>query len=402
MVIRLAHCRCHNLTQGRGPEAVEQLKKLHGSRRDHMSEENNVIRGIFAIRNTVDFLITLITVALSSLTTLKFRPQIAGVDDQDQPWPQSSEDLLPAGLPGSVQGLENWTREKGGTSKVFSLAKALSTHYRPFALALLQPPDYTFAISRPLVHLTAVMDFYQYHSKSTSTPGFEDTASAVFDFFQVFFMQDPADTFDEMIRAKVDEMAPVFERLAAIISSFPGRSGSGPAPQDQWSEILIGIQLFLSLGGKRTTLDAGVAQLAQDMVDPVRDAVSGMAEARKGGCANLLCPKKIGSVYAKLCSKCDLIRFCGPECQQMAWKSPPLPHKAICAKIYALRILSLPRETWVALWKIQHDRVRSDELRSARTVNGNAVDMKLVTEIGKTLTAERAFKEFYRARYMFR
>ncbi|KAF6743028.1 hypothetical protein DFP72DRAFT_151842 [Ephemerocybe angulata] len=388
MFALLAYCRCRKTVRGKSPEMIERVNQFHGSWSEDISEEDNLLRGMVSIRRTVDFLITLIRVALSSLTANKFRTPIAGADAQDQPWPLDVKDLLPAGIPESIQGLELWTRELGGTPKIFKLATVLSLHHKPLALALLQSPHHSFAISRPLVLLTEAMDSYENDSNSARTEEFGDTIQDIFDFFHIFYKQDLTGPWHEALRTKVNEMTPVFERLAAIISSLPGRSSSGPAPDDHWSQTLIAIQLLLSRGGsRRTTLDAGTARLLENLNNPVRDALFEMAIVRKGGCGYLLCPKN--SVYSKLCSKCDLVRFCGQECQKAAWTAPIFPHKALCAKIHTLRT-SLPKETWASLWKNDQDSI--DKFCSTKRVNGKVVDFGLVAEIGQSLARQKELK----------
>ncbi|KAF6754144.1 hypothetical protein DFP72DRAFT_1068973 [Ephemerocybe angulata] len=396
MTLRLACCRCEKLVHGKGPEAAEQMRKLHDVEMGNLPDMFKPLNGIVFLHSTVNTVVVLIHTALSGSTKHKFRTPVPGKDKRDQPWPLSGEDLLPNGLPDSVHGLELWSSwEDAGGSIIFALATALAGFYQPFAQALLQPPDYTFAISRPLKHLTSAMEYYDSHSASnplvSTVSEFEDPIKHIFDYFQMLVVQDPAEAYHSMIIAKISEMTPVFSRLSAILSSLP--ASVGPQARDQWNDILIGMQLLINIGNKTFgQLDTDTAKLAKAMADPVRDGLSEMVVARKGGCANLRCPKKMDGVYSRLCAKCDLMRYCGPECQKEAWKSLMFPHKTLCAKIHTFK-RSLTKQSWSLLWN--EEKVDMDAFLAMRTTSGKPVDAKLVGEIGTILSEMKALKTLY-------
>lgn len=283
MVLRLASCRC---TQNRSPEAVARIMRLHASdmpsvEDDPQAELLKKVNEVGYLREMVTHLIPLIQQSISSLTGHKFRSPVPGKDERDQPWPLSAEDLLPHGLPDSIEGLEMWSDVRTGTSAIFGLVRVLAMHHRPFALALLRPPEYTLAIDRPLEHLTAAMDFYDAHSASdpevSQRPNFLMVLVHVFQFFYIVTLPDPSNTFEPMLVAKVDEMAPVLERLSAILSSLLDSSSALSQEKEwNWSQMLLNIEALIYGRNGRVAppeVRRQTDKLMQKMIDPVRDGI---------------------------------------------------------------------------------------------------------------------------------
>ncbi|KAF5337257.1 hypothetical protein D9611_003040 [Ephemerocybe angulata] len=404
MVLRLASCRC---TQNQSPEAVARIMRLHAEgpsvEDDPQAELLKKVHEVGYLREMVTHLIPLVKQSISSLTGHKFRSPVPGKDERDQPWPLSAEDLLPHGLPDSIEGLEMWSDARTGTSAIFGLVRELAMHHRPFALALLRPPEYTLAIDRPLEHLTAAMDFYDAHSASdpevSRQPEFQLVLALVFQFFYVLRLPDPSNTFEPMLVAKVDEMAPVLERLSAILSSLlDNPSALRQEDEWNWSQMLLNIQALIYGRNGRVAppeVRRQTDKLMQKMMDPVRDALSEMAEVRKGHCANMRCPRRadLDIVYSGRCANCNIMRYCGKECQKKAWNAPILPHKKVCNQIHEFK-RSLSKETWAALWS-DGGNVYWLMPRSLRTEDGKPVDAQLLKEINKSLVKFKAMCGVY-------
>ncbi|KAF6751413.1 hypothetical protein DFP72DRAFT_907519 [Ephemerocybe angulata] len=389
MVVRLVHCQCEELAHGTGPEAVTRMKRLHNMEKE-LPPDMYIYDNITSLRSAVNTVAVVIQAALSGLKkTHKFYAPVPGKGEDDQPWPLSVEDLFPHGLQGSAQGLETWSEwEDLSGSLIFELTRALVESYPPFAIALIQPPHYNFAINRPLGHLTAAMNYYEEqptHADNCSIMLFKDAVKNVFNFLQLFVLEDPSQAFFGMMAAKVGEITPVFDRLSNIIASILP-SVDAPEDRDDLSEILLAMDVLLKVGNKRLRPAEGLGE------DPVKDALREMIIVRKGGCTNLRCLKKSDSANSRLCSKCDLMRYCGPECQKEAWKSTIFPHKKLCTMVHTFK-RSLTSETWTSLW--DDDMLNLRRFCSTPNTDGRLIDKELVSAIGKTLAEMKGLKALY-------
>ncbi|KAF6743029.1 hypothetical protein DFP72DRAFT_151859 [Ephemerocybe angulata] len=398
MVARLVRCRCDELVQGKGPEAVMHMKRLHALDTNE-SPDVTILRNVVSLRATVNVMIILIKSALSGLTKRTFQTRVPGKAKKDQPWPLSLDDLFPFGMRDSVHGLELWADwEDLNGSLIYELATALGEFYPPFTRALLQPPDYSLVIKKPLAHLTAAMNNYEKtatHPDNWSALLFKEEIKNVFDYLQLFGMQDQPVTslFFDILGANVAEMTPVFKRLLDLIASIC--SSGGASMKEEWSDTRFGIKFLLRVANKdfgpgdEFDSEEGLAE------EVMQEALGEMARARKGGCANLRCPQKKDSANLRLCSKCDLIRYCGPECQKEAWKSLLFPHKPLCSQVHAFKS-AVPKETWMSLWNGESPSAEAfRSLRSVRTAGGKATNAEYVSGIGKTLVEMREIKALY-------
>jgi hypothetical protein len=307
MVENLSRCRC-NLDQP-GIKELHSPTSLDSSlNNSELTQFTNIIHLRFSVHTVIDC----IQLALYGQTKHKFRSEKSTTkSNEDQPWPQDPEDLLPFGPEDSVDGIELWAEGPGGYY-MYKLATSLALYYHPFSRAMVRPPDYAFAMVRASKHLTGVMDFYDEDpSCAESQDLFEWPITVIFDYFQLLVNHDK---FYAMMKATGNTISPVLARLSAILAALPAK--------DWITDTRVGIEVLSSFANNDLAgMRKRTAPIANTIRDPVYDAFAEMAMVRKGGCANTTCPNTSGTVYARLCSQCNVMRFCG-EHVRLRFNSP--------------------------------------------------------------------------------
>lgn len=291
LIGNLSECRC-NLDD-------PAVKELH-SPLD--TSELTRFTSMMHLRLSVHTIIDCIQLALYGQTKHKFRSEKSATrPSADQPWPQDPDDLLPFEPDDSVDGIDLWAEGPGGYY-MYKLATSLALYYQPFSAAMVRPPDYTFGMVRASKHLTGVMDLYTEDPSCAESPElFEWPLTVIFDYFQILVNHDK---FYAMMKATGKTISPVLARLSKILSAMP--------PKDWITDTRVGIEVLSSFanddlaGMRRRT-----APIANMIHDPIYDAFAEMAMVRKGGCSNMTCPRTSDTVYARLCSQCNVMRFCG-------------------------------------------------------------------------------------------
>ncbi|KAF8953129.1 hypothetical protein BDZ97DRAFT_1873937 [Flammula alnicola] len=369
MVNHLTTCRCDFGQTG--------MRRLHKPSRYRIDGRVRV-DGVTLIFDAVATVSNCLILSLADLTQHKFRTGNANTGEQR--WPQRPEDLLPNGPKDSLVGLEHWVATPRLGYIIFKLAGRLALFYVPFAREVFQSPNFTFALARPVQHLEEAVKFYGEGDSSqlARTHFFTYPVMTIFEFFDNLVHSETRQ-FNIMITARGSWISPVLARLTTILSTLPL----------EWSKTRSLLQHLTAYANADVDPVIGVATIKFERelmtelqyFDELETAFDAMVEARKMGCWNITCSSVLEVIHSRLCSKCNLIRFCGEKCQKEAWKRAPLPHKSLCAKIHSLKE-SLGADDWSLLWTLDFTYAQFQVMCKAK-----AVDTEVVKAIGNILSA---------------
>ncbi|CAA7262376.1 unnamed protein product [Cyclocybe aegerita] len=373
MLNRLTTCRC-NL----GRTAMLRRHQPSRSRPDGQVEADNLTHLFDAVTTVSNCLI----LALSDRTQHKFHT--ASTTAGKQPWPQGPEDLLPQGPKDSILGLELWVAVPPLGYTIFKLAGHMATFHVPFAQEVIQSPDVAFAIIWPFQHLQEAIKFFEEGDPSTmlQTHFFKQPVMTIFEFFTAMVNCKPQ--FNWMITSRGGWCAPILARLTAILAPLPM----------EWSKTPHKIQHLTGYANAKIDPVTGLATVCISResltelqhFDLLEFAFEQMVEARKMGCYNISCPSASETIHSRLCSKCNLLRYCGERCQKDAWKCATLPHKPLCAKVHSLKE-SLGADNWELLWTPDCNYRQFQIMCTSKKVNEEAVKV-----IGRILITLRTRK----------
>lgn len=318
MVKQLCDCQClcnfHNLEE---MLALHDVPLREEDIRMPQPLQNNHHLMLVA-RTIVDSIASILT----GITVGKFRSDSqSSQQSSNRPWPTSPEDLFPSGCVDAVDGLELWATEVGGHG-IYTLATCLAGFHPPFSRATFQPPSYVFALERPLKHLDAAMDAY---SSDLTNPSFCAVVSSIMAFLGYHFItSDTSASNLAILRANSQLADPIITRLWAVYSPLP-RS----------HHVRATIAIVRDLANITTNPQTGaisirpghnLALLSGEVafLNVYTSALSSMRATRRGGCSNIGCPTKESGGYAHLCTKCDLVRYCGKKvCSLVVWCMAP-------------------------------------------------------------------------------
>lgn len=285
---------------------MRNLHKPNRYRTDGRLQVNNSIL-VFDAVTTVSNCVIL---ALADLTQHKFRS--GNANTREQPWPQGPEDLLPPGPKDSLVGLEHWVAGPPLGYIVFKLVGHLAEFYVPFAREVFQSPHFTIALARPVKHLKEAVKFYDEGDSSplARTHFFTHPVVVIFEFLENLSYCDTPQ-FNIMITARRSWISPILARLTGIMSTLPR----------EWSKTRAFVQYLTAYANAEVDPVTGVALIKFERklmtelpyVDKLEDAFKVMVDARKKGCWNITCSSALATIHSRLCSKCNLIRFCGEK-----------------------------------------------------------------------------------------
>ncbi|KAG5651790.1 hypothetical protein H0H81_007402 [Sphagnurus paluster] len=394
MINHLTPCHCNFAEAG-----MRSLHKPSRYRLDGRIEIGLVTLVFDAVATLSNCLI----LVLNDLTPHRFRDGNTTTGEQN--WPQGPEDLLPYGPKDSLIGLELWVAGPPLGYIIFKLAGSLAVFYAPFAREVFQSPQFTFAFARPIKHLEAAVDFYNEGDSSSlaRTHFFTYPVKTIFEFFDHLGHCDRPQ-FNIMIVARGCWISPVLARLTTILSTLPM----------EWSKTRASLQFMTAYANAKVDPATGVCtvKLERELMtelpffDALEKAFNEIIEVRKMGCLNIACSSGADIVHSRLCSKCNLIRFCGekasfllnylltlnknhPQCQKEAWKSGKLPHKPVCGKIHSLK-QSFGADNWSLL--------RAPDITYAQfqaICREKNVELEIVKAIGTTVSALRLHQSMF-------
>lgn len=300
MIDYVLRCRCN-----RNDPKIRALHHpgLHSPDGSICSED------MISLRTTVQIIVQLIGFALSGMTKNKFRSLEGSLSESSiKPWPYDVDDLLPYGLKDSIAALTLWERQAGGFH-IFRLATSLGTFYQPFMDALVRDPKYEFALLRPLSMVSDALGWFEADPAKYSTQeGNADNivCDPIDIAFDLWFNLYSTVLFIRGIMALSSTIIPVMERLRRVLPSFPAT--------DYWKDrIKAGCETMLSIAKGDVDDRQEQATAPASEHERIKDAVQEMSWARKGGCYHVHCPQNLDTAYARLCSKCDVVRYCTEE-----------------------------------------------------------------------------------------
>ncbi|KAJ3504351.1 hypothetical protein NMY22_g17956 [Coprinellus aureogranulatus] len=391
MVKHLCQCRCQ-------PEGSFQLEQMVRQAELHMypkSQEDVKIpqphHANHHLMLVVQVIANCIATTLALTTTGKFSNEKG--ERGNQSWPASANDLLPYGCADSVEGLKLWASEPNGHS-IYGLAAKLSQFYPPFARATFKPPSYDFAMKNAFKHLDSAMTDY---ASDLSNPIFEDIVRAIVVFLGVHLISSSTKQANIIAMTSYRQQAmPILARLWAIYAPLPSSN-----------VMRLNVALLFDIAKLKVNPQTNTfrpdLQYEQsnesallsgnfDLTDFYGDTCVLIVQSLQGGCSNVDCPSRGSSVYARLCSKCHVVRYCDTQCQTEAWKHKKFPHKAICSKLHALK-KQLGFKDWS---QIRQTNSEDRNYREAFTAlcKAKSVDVKAVQELEYHLRGVRGCLDF--------
>ncbi|KZP19713.1 hypothetical protein FIBSPDRAFT_862409 [Athelia psychrophila] len=365
MLSRLTACSCDFRQTG-----MRQLHKPSRFRPDGRTQIDTTTLVFDAVATVSNCLVF----ALADLTQHKFRNANTNKAG-DRNWPQGPEDLLPLGPKDSLVGLELWVAGAPLGYIIFKLIGGFQT------------PNFTMPLARPIQHLEEAVKFYDGGDPSplARTHFFTYPVMTIFEFFSNLQRCDTAE-FNMMITRRGSWISPVLARLTTIGATLPqewGKTRLLMAFMSAWANAEIA-------GGVATAVLERKHFTELPSFDALEKAFNEMVDTRKVGCVNIVCaslPTEV--IHSRLCSRCDLVRFCGEKCQKEAWKCATLPHKPFCAVVHSLK--ESFGADWPQLWTIGFTYAQFQALCRSK-----AVDTEAVEAIGDTLSALRIRQAVHR------
>ncbi|CAA7262393.1 unnamed protein product [Cyclocybe aegerita] len=379
MMNHLSTCRCDFNQPG--------MRRAHKPNR-HRPDGRIEVCSMTLLFDAMSTICMCLVVALEERTQHKFYTGNAG--NGEKLWPQGPEDLLPEGPKDAVLGLELWVVDTSYGCFIFKLASRLALFYKPFAREAFQAWDFPFALVRPSLHLQEAVKFYDDSDPSRTSPRaftffFQLPVVVIVNFFDTFMHYDTR-LFKAMICLRGRWFTPIFARLTTILST---QECGGICSLSRYITAYANAEIDCTTGLMTVTFEREFMTKLQHR-DLLGHAFTTMVMVRRMGCWNIACPSASQAIYSRLCSKCNLIRFCGEQCQKEAWKSPNLPHKSVCAKIHSLKE-SIGAEAWPLLWTADFSYRKFQGVCKAKNVDAEAVKA-----IGSTITALRISKDAFR------
>ncbi|KAJ2913521.1 hypothetical protein MD484_g6906, partial [Candolleomyces efflorescens] len=301
--------------------------------------------------------------ALSELTRNKFRNPKPGVEPYHQPWPTSPEDLCPGGIPDTIKGISFWAEKSYSIGDpvpsvvMLDLAANLASFHRPFARECMRPP-YRLGLLQPLVQLhesVLMPSFPQIHIPKMSSLMYENEILPVASVIETLLFCD-REAFIEMMVNTKEEVLPIIGRLTTRLAELPA---------SVWGSHIVMLKGLAAMAKATKDTPTGAWIIPTNVTHEfnrakavvynrafdIRSTFEVMVPVRKGGCWNIACPStgESGMPKLRLCSQCDLLRYCGKKCQKEAWKHPEYPHKELCTQVRSFKE-QLGPEVWASLW----------------------------------------------------
>ncbi|KAJ3504349.1 hypothetical protein NMY22_g17955 [Coprinellus aureogranulatus] len=371
MVKQLCVCRCRC-----APQEMGRLAELHMYA---PSEEDVKMPKPLEANHHLIIVLQAIIMWLSSTLAAPTRGKFSGEtgNSDGQSWPTSESDLLPYGCEDSVDGLNLWASEPNGHS-IYAVAIQLAQFYPPFAKATFKPPSYDFAVKTLFKHLDSSMTVYD---SDPSHPVLEVVVQIATIFLGFHLVT------SSMSQANLIAMEPYKPMARSILARVWALCPSiDISPMMRCNVALLLDTMTMEMDPQTGRFLPGQEQASAlhsarsfDVTDTYGDTCVLIIQALKGGCSNIDCPSKGTSVYARLCTKCQAVRYCGTKCQTEAWKHRHFPHKAICSKLHALK-KQLGYKDWA---QIRETESEDQAYRDAFTAlcKAKSVDIDLVQEL---------------------
>ncbi|KAJ7073123.1 hypothetical protein C8F01DRAFT_1225855 [Mycena amicta] len=321
--------------------------------------------------------------SLCPLTPGEFRARTSGMSDEDQPWPNSAQDLFPrhpAGEHEAILGLSHWALYELSVLPVMS---AVARFWDPFGRMLVRVP---FTFKYPLIHLEYCVkgfkpdDAHALHTFIQATTSvvrfFRDLERIDVNCITACYVKNIKELFSWAVR--VDSIADALGGKSVLLSDvrtwcfYMKTSQASQEPQMKRE-----LDLFVASPQGIFTL-----------------AFKALREARsRDQCLYIECEHKPNGP-TQICSGCGVVHYCSSECQSAAWKDPGAPHQSVCKAIKKLRA-SLDMtglEEWNCVFFVRGPglSVAWDNVRFAEFCTAAGADVENGKTIGDALAATMA------------
>ncbi|KAJ7655337.1 hypothetical protein B0H17DRAFT_1214124 [Mycena rosella] len=292
--------------------------------------------------------------ALDPLCPGQFRKRKKDVAKVDQPWPSDVHDLFPAGrgCADAIYSLMGWAENGSGGCGPFIAIAALITYWEPFGREVLRQPVVMASAARKL------MIGYAEYLKSSDPDHhlFTWPIYACADRFMHSLRRfHPAEALSAMLPS-YPELYLVSARITPILDANP-ILGSKFTQARYWFDALIDFQPVFILACENPNM---VIRL--EGTEGHEAALAGMMQLRNNNrCMNVDCQAPLGTRTSP-CVRCAIVRYCGKECQRIAWKAAIAPHQPLCKLIHILRekLGLLDADKWDS-WVLHDAPNRTDE-----------------------------------------
>ncbi|KAJ7478321.1 hypothetical protein FB451DRAFT_1452687 [Mycena latifolia] len=249
------------------------------------------------------------------------------VHDVQRRWPAQAADVCrgtdPAGL---CTALLAWAEDGETGSGVFGLIGTVALTFPDFMGHVLRTP-HVFALAT--THLEAALERVPtQHASTLWIPRFGTALYACAGDLFYALARGREDRADALLRGILLRMYAIAKRMEAHL--VPGEKAAMGA-SIAWFELVCHRvnRTFTPRGVAPPAFISGSAAL-----EIAWAAIVGMRNVKctLGRCQPTEAPKN-----SQVCAGCGVARYCSPEHQRESWKAQPYPHKAVCAKLKALR-----------------------------------------------------------------
>ncbi|KAJ7686821.1 hypothetical protein B0H17DRAFT_1071210 [Mycena rosella] len=283
------------------------------------------------------------------------------VPDQ-QPWPNSEQEIMPNGATGTVHSLLQWATDPSSGHGAFGvfrtpLSFSLATDHLQFAVDHFDArAGYPVLAKTFLLPLLACAD----------------------GFFFTMWIRD-MDATRKALRPIFPKMADVTIKIAPILPAVEPTMGLGHVKD--WFERMK----ILVWESRFTMVPCSAPDADFHMFNRL------LYVRNLNQCMHLECKKALG-IKTTVCVQCGIVRYCSTECQRPAWRAPHLPHKPLCQAIHSLRaVLELKdMDEWDS-WMLRTIDTKVASGRQARHFGdlcaSKEVDLELTKKIAEGVFA---------------
>ncbi|KAJ7657242.1 hypothetical protein DFH06DRAFT_1131756 [Mycena polygramma] len=307
----------------------------------------------------------------------KFRKAKINTSPAMQRWPVSSDDVIPSGNERDVlDALVRWVEIVPNGVSIFTLIGSLARYWEPFAKEVFSfGPVFMLAVQ----HLEGALESYDPnaplgdHYVSVAFP-----VSVCGAFFITLCQVDLSLTLTK-VDASSERVRSLAVHMDAIIKDMPEM-----ADAHRWFTHVLGCR-------PRINVEKGI-RAEKTPSQHYHAAFHEMMEARnRNQCLNVGCVAKLG-VRLRVCSRCNIVRYCSSQCQTAAWNAGYLPHKTLCNHIVAFRatVGLVEQQDWDAVIVDGTTRHRSP-FELAALCDPMTVDARIAEAIWRNINSLKDF-----------
>ncbi|KAJ7474467.1 hypothetical protein B0H11DRAFT_2035545 [Mycena galericulata] len=267
-------------------------------------------------------LCSIVYTALEPLCAGKFRKRKKNVPASAQPWPHSVDDLFQGNQACDrvLYSLMGWADNGSGGYGAFTAIASLVVYWEPFAREIFKQPVMASAARK----LTLGYESYV----ETNNPGDPffvwPVAACAERFLHSLSRFPPAESMTALL--------PSYQELYVASTKINPVLGSRFRLAAQWFDTIIDFQPTYALASSNPNVVIRLTgEEGHEAVYPC------MTQIRNNNrCMNVECTAPLGT-RTTACARCAVVRYCGKQCQRLAWKADNHPHRTLCKDVHALR-----------------------------------------------------------------